>query len=254
MLEHSRSNQVARRQKKGGSLKSGEMGPRVVQPEDLLGPLNAFERKFAPKELFVCGATELLAHGPRVSVVGSRKASEEGLHRTQLLCRLLVERGVVIVSGLAEGIDRAAHETAFESKGRTVGVLGTPLERFYPAANRDLQIRMMREQLVVSQFEAGTRTQPWHFPQRNRLMALIADATIIVEAGESSGTLSQGWESLRIGRPLFLLESVASNPTLKWPADMMRYGALVLSRSNMDDLFEELPSRTNEELMDALVF
>ena len=230
------------------------MGPRAIQPEDLLGPLNSFERKFAPKELYICGETDLLAHGPRVSVVGSRKASQEGLHRTRLLCRVLVKRGVVIVSGLAEGIDRAAHETALETGGRTVGVLGTPLERFYPAANRDLQLRMMREQLVVSQFEAGARTQPWHFPQRNRLMALIADATIIVEADESSGTLSQGWESLRIGRPLFLLESVATNPALTWPREMMRYGANVLSRANLDELFEELPLRTNDGLIDALVF
>jgi DNA processing protein len=85
-------------------------------------------------------------------------------------------------------------------------------------------------------------------------MALIADATVIVEAGESSGTLSQGWESLRIGRPLFLLESVASNSTLTWPNEMMRYGAKVLSRTNLDELFEELPLRSNEELIDALVF
>jgi DNA processing protein len=230
------------------------MDARAFQPADLLGPLNAFEQKFAPKELYVCGAIGHLARGPRVSVVGSRKASQDGIARAQQLCRMLSKQDVTIVSGLAEGIDRAAHEAALESGGRTIGVLGTPLDRFYPASNRDLQLQMMREQLVVSQFAEGTKTAPWHFPLRNRLMALIADATVIVEAGESSGTLSQGWESLRIGRPLFLLESVASNSTLTWPNEMMRYGAKVLSRTNLDELFEELPLRSNEELIDALVF
>lgn len=227
---------------------------QVITPQDLLGPLNAFEQKFAPDKLFLAGDASIFKRGPRVSVVGSRKASDDGLTRTRQLCALLIGQGIHIVSGLAEGVDRVAHQTSIQSGGRTIGVLGTPLERCYPSVHRDLQLQMMREQVVISQFPEGMRTQPWHFPQRNRLMALLSDATVIVEAGDSSGTLSQGWEALRLGRPLYLMESVVVNRSLKWPEEMLRYGAQVLSRANLEDLFEHLPTRAHEEPSDALIF
>ena len=209
--------------------------------EGLLGPLNAVERKNAPKRLFVAGDPALLRRGPRVAVVGSRKASDEALARTRALVRALAERGMLVVSGLAEGIDTAAHEAALEFGGHTMAVLGTPLEEFFPPRNRAIQERLMRDELVVSQFAPGTPVQPKNFPIRNRTMALLSDATIIVEAAEKSGTLHQGWEALRLGRLLFLLESVAKNPTLSWPSEMIRYGAQVLSRDNLDLALDEMP-------------
>lgn len=210
-------------------------------PEDLLGPLNEVEKKHAPERLFVAGDASLLQRGPRVSVIGSRKASNEAILRTRSLVRALVNRGIVVVSGLAEGVDTAAHETTASAGGKTIAVLGTPLDQYFPVKNRQLQDFLMREHLVVSQFQTGSAVQRGSFPMRNRTMALLSDATIIVEAGEKSGTLHQGWEALRLGRLLFLLENVAQNPALSWPAEMMRYGAQVLSRENLELVLEEMP-------------
>jgi DNA processing protein len=132
------------------------MVAKSVATEELLGPLNEVERKHAPRELFVEGDTSLATKGARVAIVGSRKASEAGLKRAARLAGLLVERGVVVVSGLAEGIDTAAHETAIHCGGRTMAVLGTSLDRFFPAKNRSLQQRIMREHLAVSQRNVST--------------------------------------------------------------------------------------------------
>ncbi len=221
---------------------------RELTPEELIGPLNDVERKNAPKRLYVCGDIGLARKGPRVSVVGSRKASAESLARTRELVHAMVGRGMTIVSGLAEGIDTAAHETALDEGGHTVGVLGTPIDEFFPPKNRSLQERIMCEQLVVSQFAVGAPSDRKNFPMRNRTMALLSDATVIVEAGEKSGTLHQGWEALRLGRLLFLLESVANNQRLSWPQEMIRYGAQVLSRENLGLFLDEMPTVTGEEL------
>ena len=206
--------------------------------EELLGPLNDVEKRYAPPTLYVAGDRSIL-DAPRVAVVGTRKPSDLGAARARRLARVLAQRGVVIVSGLAAGIDTIAHETAIAEGGRTIAVLGTPLDEVYPRANRALQERIMCEHLAISQFPSGCPIQRKNFPQRNRTMALIADASVIVEAGEGSGTLSQAWEALRLGRPLFLLRSLAERTDLEWPATMREYGAMVLSEP--EDLVAVLP-------------
>jgi DNA processing protein len=221
---------------------------REYTPDNLLGTLNPVERKNAPPKLYTIGNIELLRRGARVSVVGSRKASDDGIRRAQMLTKALVERQVVVVSGLAEGIDTAAHETAMSSGGKTVAVLGTPLDKAFPAKNRALLERIMQEHLAVSQFPLGYPSGRKSFPMRNRTMALLTDATVIIEAGERSGTLHQGWEALRLGRLLLLMESVAADPTLSWPAEMIRYGAQVLARDNLKDVLDYLPELSGEEV------
>ena len=214
---------------------------KQTTPEELLGPLNEVERKNAPRSLYVAGDIGLCHNSARVSVIGTREVSPIGLTRTRDLARMLAERGVVIVSGLALGVDACAHEAAIKAGGKTVAVLGTPLDEFYPKENAELQRKIMAEHLAISQFPSGSQVQKKNFPMRNRTMALIAHATVIVEAGEGSGTLHQGWEALRLGRPLFLLESLAKRGDLKWPREMMDYGAQVLTRGALDVLFEFLP-------------
>lgn len=216
-------------------------------PEQLLGNLNEVERKNAPERLFIAGDVGLLRRGPRVSIVGSRKVSEEGVRRARALTKALVGRHAIIVSGLAEGIDTVAHETTIELGGKTIAVLGTPLNKVFPAKNRPLQDLIMREHLAISQFPPGYPPGRRSFPMRNRTMALLTDATVIVEAGERSGTLHQGWEALRLGRLLFLMESVARNPRLSWPAEMIRYGAQVLDRDNLDEVLANLPELSVDE-------
>jgi DNA processing protein len=215
----------------------------TLTPDELLGPLNGVERRHAPKELHLAGDRSLLESGRRVAIVGSRDASETGLQRARILAGTLAEQGVTVVSGLARGIDTAAHMAAIQAHGRTIAVLGTPLTACYPAENQALQTLLIAEHLVVSQFAPGIKTHRSHFPLRNRTMALLSDATVIVEAEERSGTVHQGWEALRLGRPLYLLESLASRDDLTWPKELLHYGAQVLTRVNLLEVLAELPER-----------
>lgn len=216
-----------------------------MSPEELLGPMNEAERKYAPHTIYVSGNPDMLKEGFRVSIVGSRQATRDGLRRAGKLARIVCERGGVVVSGLATGIDTAAHTEAIKTGGRTVAVIGTPLDRVYPSENEFLQHLIMEEHLCVSQFPKGYPIQPKNFPIRNRTMALISDATVIIEAGETSGSISQGWEALRLGRGLFIAKWLTDNPSLKWPEKMMSYGARVLSDNSLEEFFEMLPDRAS---------
>jgi DNA processing protein len=208
--------------------------------EELIGPLNDVEKKYAPKELYVTGRLSIPLPSPRVAIIGSRKASPEGLKAASDISRTLTRHKVTVVSGLAEGIDTSAHTAAIEEGGCTIAVLGTPLDRVYPRKNLQLQETIMRQHLLISQFPIGYPIQPKNFVLRNRTMALISDASIIVEAGDKSGSLHQGWEALRLGRPLFIWSTVINEPSLKWPAKMLTYGATELTDPN--EVLEVLPS------------
>lgn len=214
--------------------------PQSFTPEQLLGPLTEVERKNAPEVLYTLGNPDVLHKGPRVSIVGARKASMEGRNRANVLAKSFAEAGVTVVSGLAMGIDTAAHSGAIDAGGRTIAVIGTPLDRVSPRSNTELFKRIAAEHLAISQFKIGSTVRPYNFVIRNRTMALISEATIIVEASDTSGSLSQGWEALRLGRLLFLMESVVENPNISWPEELMAYGAQVLSRENLDLLIESL--------------
>jgi DNA processing protein len=165
-------------------------------------------------------------------VVGTRKPTGEGLARTKQLTRKLVEDGFTIISGLAEGVDTIAHTTAIEAKGQTIAVIGTPLGHVYPKANAALQDRIAREYLLITQvpierYEAQDyRVNRFFFPERNKTMAALSQATIIVEAGETSGTLVQAREALKQKRKLFILNSCFERGDLNWPIRFEREGAI----------------------------
>ena len=215
--------------------------PKVLSPEELLGrPLNDIEQKHAPRQLYVACGREIPISGPRTAIVGSRKATPEGIKDAAEIATFLAKNRVVIVSGLAEGIDTSAHNAALGEGGSTIAVLGTSLDKFYPLKNAELQKTMMREQWVISQFPKGHPTQPKNFVLRNRTMALISDASVIVQAGETSGSLHQGWEALRLGRSLFIWKSIMKDESLKWPKRMVDYGAVVLEEP--EQIMEALPS------------
>ena len=226
------------------------MDIETLSPSELLGSLSELEAKNAPRTLHIAGDIALLRAGRRVSVVGSRKVSSEGARRTRSLVRELAAHEIIVVSGMAAGVDAVAHRAAMESGGRTVAVLGTSLDDAYPKENRALQDRMMDTQAVVSQFAPGVPMAKRNFPMRNRTMALLSDATIIVEAEESSGTKYQGWEALRLGREVFLMQSMVDRRDLSWPQEMLRYGAQALSNDMLEFLIENLPefTRYREEI------
>ena len=212
-----------------------------VKLVDLLGrQMNEVESKHAPNRLFVKGPMKIPLDSPRVSVIGTRKPTEKGIMDAREITQILVKKDVLVVSGLAAGIDTVAHRTAIDLKGRTTAVLGTPLNRSYPRQNAGLQEEIAANHLTISQFPAGQPVTRKNFVIRNKTMALVSNATIIVEAGDTSGSLYHGWETVRLGRPLFMTKAVASNQRLSWPQKMIQYGAMVLSDPN--DVFEFLPS------------
>ncbi len=211
-----------------------------VSSANLLGSLSEIEQKFAPDSLFVAGKIPLPLPHPRVAIVGTRTPSPEGLKLASRLSRTLAQQGVIIVSGLARGIDTAAHTTAIGSGGRTIAVLGTPLSQVYPRENAELQATIMRDHLAVSQFEEGRPVQRTNFVVRNRTMALIADASVIVESGEGGGSLHQGWEALRLGRPVFIHSREFVKRGLEWPRKMAEYGAVQFREPS--DILDFLPS------------
>jgi DNA processing protein len=124
----------------------------------------------------------------------------------------------VVTSGLAKGVDTAALSAAIDAGGRVVAVIGTPLEKMYPAENAALQEAIYRDHLLVSPFPAGEQVYPSNFPKRNRVMAALSDASVIVEASDTSGTLHQAAECQRLGRWLFIMRAVAEDEDLKWPS------------------------------------
>lgn len=202
--------------------------PIVRRPEEVLGPLSESERLNAPPTLYLAGDLGLLWGAPRVAVVGSRKPSENGRKRAAWLTRHLVNAGVTAVSGLSLGIETVVHETALRELGRTIVVLGTPLDAYHPLANFELQRRIQEKHLAVSQLPAGSPVRREGFTRRVFTMSLLSDAVVIVQAGPASGSLQVGWEMLRLGRPVFLPRTVVETPSLEWPREMLDRGARMI--------------------------
>lgn len=230
------------------------MNQQAYRVEDFLDELNHSEIKNAPNQLFVCGDADLLRKGRRVSVVGPRKATQAAIRSTRSLVKDLVRLEIVVVSGLAEGVDTVAHRATIEFGGRTIAVIGTPLDQCYPAKNSELQRRLMADHAVVSQFATGSRVTPKNFPMRNRTMALLTDATVIVDAGEKSGTRHQGWEALRLGRDVFVLNHGTQNPSPTWMNQLFEYGAQYVTQEELSSMIHELPAYTNRCGLDAIDF
>ena len=159
----------------GGSMESSvNHANDGIRISDLIGPLNTTEQKRSPDRVYVRGDMSL-ASLPKVSVVGTREPSLKGIANAQSIVKMLVNEGVVIVSGLARGIDTVAHRTAIENGGRTIAVLGTPLDSFYPSENRSLQEEIGRDHLLVSQFAEGTKTLRSNFPAAKLRVFFVAD-------------------------------------------------------------------------------
>jgi DNA processing protein len=183
--------------------------------------------------LYFQGWWELVNSPRSVAVVGTRQPSAEGLARTRKLVKSLVLDDFTIVSGLAAGVDTIAHTSAIKLGGRTIAILGTPLSKSYPASNAKLQKEIAEHHLLISQVpvkrysnQKNPTSNNFFFPERNITMSALTDATIIVEAGETSGTLVQARHALKQGRKVFILESNFRNPELKWPHTFEERGAI----------------------------
>lgn len=220
--------------------KGSPQQPRSVTPQELLGALSEIEQKFAPKRLYIQGRMGVPIPHPRVAIIGTRQPTEHGREVAWNLAQALSRSNSIVVSGLARGIDTAAHTATLEAGGRTIAVLGTPLSHPYPPENARLQAQIAQKDLVISQFPEGYPPQGKNFVLRNRTMALIADASVIVESGDGGGSLHQGWEALRLGRPLFIHSGEFAKPGLEWPRKMAEYGAVRFDDSS--EILDLLPS------------
>ena len=176
---------------------------------------------------------------PSVAVIGTRKPTEEGMRRARRLTKLLVRDRYAIVSGLAKGIDTVAHETALAEGGVTIAVMGTPLQQQYPAENRQLRDELAARHLVLTQFPVVSEVRPYFFPERNKTMSALSGATIIVEAGEKSGTRAQAKAALEQGRPLFILDSCFERG-LGWPEKFAAQGAMRVR--DYEEMRQRLPA------------
>ena len=177
-----------------------------------------------PPFLFLKGNVHLL-NEKSVCVVGSRNASVESMKKTEKLVKALIKRNIVVNAGLAKGIDTATHKTALENGGRTIAVIGTPINQYYPKENKDLQLSIEEKGLVVSQFPPCNPVYRWNFPTRNGTMSGISLATIIMEAGETSGALRQADYALKQGRDVLIPQSAINNSSISWPKKYIKKGA-----------------------------
>lgn len=214
--------------------------------EEYFSNLSVAEKQVAPKKLYHEGDLQLLFKSPKVSVVGSRNVSDNGKIRTQKICKELIKREITIVSGLANGVDTIAHQTALN--GKTIAVLGTPLDVCNPKSNLKLLEEIKHHHLAISQFEKGSEIFASNFPIRNKTMALISDATIIVEASEDSGTRHQAWEAIRLGRQVFILENIIQSKIL-WAQKVLEYGGIVLTNNNFENILDSITDLSLEPIL-----
>ena len=198
----------------------------ILDPEY---PENLHSVHNRPPMLFVRGALRP-SDERSIAVVGTRKPTDDGLARASKMARRMVEAGYVVVSGLAAGIDSAAHRAAIEAGGRTVAVVGTGLRHAFPKENAELQAHLGEVSAVVSQFWPEQGPRPWTFPARNAVMSGFARATVVIEASHSSGARMQARLALEHGRPVFLLRSLMQH---RWAqAHAVRPGTHVIDTAD----------------------
>jgi DNA processing protein len=173
---------------------------------------------------------------PTAAVVGARACSGYGAQVARVLARELSAAGVTIVSGLARGIDGEAHRGALDANGRTVAVLGCGIDRDYPAAHADLARRIAEKGGIVSEYEPGTEPAPWRFPARNRIIAALADAVVIVEARSRSGALITVDLAMEIGRPIYAVPGEITSALSEGSNDLLRRGWATALTSALDVL------------------
>lgn len=213
----------------------------------------------APRFLYIRGKKSLLFEKRTVALVGSRKASEKAKENTRRLTVRLGDNGITIVSGLAKGIDVTAHQEALKNGYNTIAVIGTNLNQYYPAENKAVQMEIEKKGLVVSQFSPANKTQRWFFPLRNGVMSGLSLATVIMEAGETSGALKQADFALKQGREVLIPKSALDIETISWPARYVKKGAKVvtypkdvlerLTESNIFKVEEKFKQQTIDDLI-----
>jgi DNA processing protein len=201
-------------------------------------PIRLKDIPFPPPVIFVKGeitTEDSLA----VALVGTRRASYYGVKTSRSLARELAHRGVTVVSGLARGIDTAAHQGALDGGGRTLAVLGCGLDVVYPPENRELYGRIQESGALVTEYPLGTPPEAHNFPRRNRIISGLALGVLVVEAGLKSGAHITAQCGLEQGREVLAVPGPISSPTSLGPHRLIQQGAKLVQ--DVDDILAELP-------------
>ena len=173
---------------------------------------------------------------PTVAIVGARACSGYGAQVARTFGHQLATAGVTVVSGLARGVDAEAHRGALDAHGRTVAVLGCGIDRDYPAAHAELARRISERGGIVSEYEPGLEPAPWRFPARNRIIAALAAAVVIVEARTRSGALITVDLAMEIGRPIYAAPGEITSPLSDGTNELLRHGHATAITSARDVL------------------
>ena len=230
----------------GASVEAGErvlraaaaMGVLAIFPGDAAYPPLLVQIPDPPQLLFALGNIALAARRA-VAVVGSRSHTDYGLHACRAVVDAAVAAGAVVVSGMARGIDAHAHTRALDDGGDTIGILGNGIGVIYPAANRSLYERVARDGLLLTEMPPGERPKVYTFPHRNRLIAGLAQVTVVVEAAHTSGSLITAAAALDAGRDVLAVPGPITEATSEGTNTLIRDGATPFITA--DDLWAKLP-------------
>lgn len=196
-----------------------------------------------PWILYMKGNIDLLQSKKILAVVGARKSTDYGIEAIEMILPRLIERGYVIVSGLALGIDAVAHKTTIKHNGETIGVLGGGLFNIYPRNNIPLALKMMNEHLVISETPPFQRAEPWMFPLRNRIISGVSDGVLIIEANKESGSLITAYQALEQGKEVFAIPGKITSPLSLGTNMLIQEGAKLVQSYN--DIDQELYNSFN---------
>lgn len=205
-----------------------DVAPAVWKRGDLDYPIALEDLEYPPRQLYALGDARML-EGRRVSIVGTRRPTAYGLRVARALAGELARGGASIVSGMARGIDAAAHRAALEMDGRTVAVMGTGIDVPYPTGHRALHEVLAARALVVSEYGTGVTAHKGAFPRRNRIIAALAPVTIVVEAGHQSGALNTARQAMDLGRVVGGVPGPIDSPESCGVNELIRDSAILIA-------------------------
>ena len=213
----------------------------IINKEDLRYPALLKEIPDVPEKIYVLGELPLdpPANGPKIAIVGTRKATDQGKIIAKKLAEKLANLGVIIVSGLAMGIDTAAHEGAIAANGKTIAVLANGLDKIYPAQNENLAKKILElNGAIISEYEPEKPALEHQFLERNRIVSGLSVATIVIEAPERSGSIVTARLAAEQGREVFVFPGPANHPNYTGSHKLIRDGARLVS--SIEDILEDL--------------
>ncbi len=227
-----------------------EAGGEILTPEDEWYPERLREIYDPPAVLWIRGSVDLLSR-PGIAVVGTRHPSPYGAGMAEMLSRDLAARGVVILSGMARGVDTSAHKGALDAKGKTVAVWGTGIDVIYPKENKKLAENIVSSGgTIVSEYPLGTFPAPQNFPIRNRILSGMSVGVLVIEAAEYSGTRITARCAMEQNRDVFAVPGNVTNKNAWGPNTLIKQGAKLTA--TWEDVWEELPSHVKLQLSEQM--